>query len=114
MAHAHREPSTHGLPRSGARCGLGDAVSDGWRARTHLEHISLPTSRLLRAVPAAEAVIAISSAKLAAQDPTPVYWSYRGDKMPRVSKALSQVFFDAYMGNGNIRYRPNSKNARCR
>jgi thioredoxin reductase len=53
---------------------------------------------------AAEAVIAISNAKVTAEDETAVYWSYRGDKMPKVSKALSEVFFDAYVGNGNIRY----------
>lgn len=53
---------------------------------------------------AAEAVIAISNAKVKAEDDTAVYWSYRGDKMPKVSKALSEVFFDAYVGNGNIRY----------
>ena len=53
---------------------------------------------------AAEAVIAISNAKIAAEDPSAVYWSYRGDKMPKVSKALNDVFFDAYVGNGNIRY----------
>ena len=58
---------------------------------------------------AAEAVIAISHAKHDAQDTCPVYWSYRGDKMPKVSKALSDVFFDAYLGNGNIRYYPNSE-----
>ncbi len=53
---------------------------------------------------AAEAVIALSNAKAEASDPTAVYWSYRGDKMPRVSKALADVFFSAYVGNGNIRY----------
>lgn len=53
---------------------------------------------------AAEAVIAISNAKIRENDDTAVYWSYRGDKMPKVSKALSEVFFDAYVGNGNIRY----------
>lgn len=60
---------------------------------------------------AAEAVIAISGAKAAAGDPTAIYWSYRGDKMPRVSKALAEVFFAAYMGNGNIRYFPRSEPA---
>jgi len=53
---------------------------------------------------AAEAVIAISNAKAQASDPSSVYWSYRGDKMPRVSKALAGEFFAAYVGNGNIRY----------
>lgn len=57
---------------------------------------------------AAEAVIALSNAKVAAGDSTAVYWTYRGDKMPRVSKALAAVFFEAYVGNGNIRYFPNS------
>src|SRR4051794_41062621 len=52
----------------------------------------------------AEAVVAISNAKVAAEDECPVYWSYRGDSMPKVSKALSDVFFGAYVGNGNIRY----------
>lgn len=58
---------------------------------------------------AAEAVIAISNAKVEAADPTAVYWSYRGDRMPRVSKALADVFFEAYVGNGNIRYFPKSE-----
>ncbi|MFQ5524777.1 MAG: FAD-dependent oxidoreductase [Thermoanaerobaculia bacterium] len=53
---------------------------------------------------AAEAVIAISEAKSEARDRTSVYWSYRGDKMPRISKALADAFFAAYVGNGNIRY----------
>jgi len=57
---------------------------------------------------AAEAVIAISQAKAEQQDNTPLFWSYRGDKMPRVSKALADAFFDAYLGNGNIRYYPKS------
>lgn len=57
---------------------------------------------------AAEAVISISNAKIAAQDSTQVFWFYRGDRMPRVSKALADVFFEAYVGNGNIRYYPQS------
>src|SRR6185295_4802792 len=47
---------------------------------------------------ACEAVIYISNAKVKAGDATAVYWSYRADKMPKVSKALSDVFFDAYVG----------------
>jgi pSer/pThr/pTyr-binding forkhead associated (FHA) protein/thioredoxin reductase/ferredoxin len=58
---------------------------------------------------AAEAVIAISNAKVKANELSAVYWSYRGDKLPKVSKALADVFFEAYMGNGNIRYFPNSE-----
>jgi pSer/pThr/pTyr-binding forkhead associated (FHA) protein/thioredoxin reductase/ferredoxin len=60
---------------------------------------------------AAEAVIAISNAKAAAEDPSTVFWSYRGTKLPRVSKALAEVFFEAYLGNGNIRYCPLSEPA---
>ena len=58
---------------------------------------------------AAEAVIAISKVKIETGDESQVFWSYRGSKMPRVSKALADEFFEAYMGNGNIRYRPNSE-----
>jgi pSer/pThr/pTyr-binding forkhead associated (FHA) protein/thioredoxin reductase/ferredoxin len=58
---------------------------------------------------AAEAVIAISNAKIKANDSHAVYWSYRGDKLPKVSKALAEVFFDAYLGNGNIRHYPYSE-----
>ncbi len=58
---------------------------------------------------AAEAVIAISHAKIAAKDPFPIAWSYRGTQMPRVSKALADTFFEAYLGNGNVRYYPSSE-----
>jgi thioredoxin reductase/pSer/pThr/pTyr-binding forkhead associated (FHA) protein/ferredoxin len=58
---------------------------------------------------AAEAVIAISGAKMAAGDQSDVYWSYRGEKMPKVSRALADPFFDAFVGNGNVRYLPNSE-----
>ncbi|MEX0893233.1 MAG: FAD-dependent oxidoreductase [Gemmatimonadota bacterium] len=58
---------------------------------------------------AAEAVLAISRAKVGAGDECPVYWAYRGTKMPRVSKALAEQFFEAYIGNGNIRHFPESE-----
>ncbi len=58
---------------------------------------------------AAEAVIALSEAKTEAGDDCAVYWSYRGDKLPKVSKALADAFFNAYLGNGNIRYCPGSE-----
>jgi thioredoxin reductase/pSer/pThr/pTyr-binding forkhead associated (FHA) protein/ferredoxin len=58
---------------------------------------------------AAEAVIAISSAKNEAGDSSDVYWSYRGDKMPKVSRALADPFFQAFVGNGNVRYLPSSE-----
>jgi thioredoxin reductase len=57
-------------------------------------------------ISAAEAVIAISNAKVKDSDRTAVYWSYHGEALPRVaeSKALGAAFYDAYVGNGNIRY----------
>jgi thioredoxin reductase/ferredoxin/pSer/pThr/pTyr-binding forkhead associated (FHA) protein len=58
---------------------------------------------------AAEAVIAISEAKNTAGDHTDVYWSYRGEKMPKVSRALADPFFNAFVSNGNVRYLPNSE-----
>jgi len=60
---------------------------------------------------AAEAVIAISNAKARAGDKSSVYWSYRGDKRPKVSKALAEEYFTADMGNGNIVYKANSEPA---
>lgn len=58
---------------------------------------------------AAEAVLAISESKIAAGDNSPVYWSFRGTKMPLVSKALAEPFFEAFVGNGNIRTLPDSE-----
>ena len=54
---------------------------------------------------AAEAVIAISNAKAQnGADDSPVYWSYRGRMMPKVSQALAPDLFDAMMMNGNVRF----------
>ncbi len=53
---------------------------------------------------AAEAVIAISNQKAEEEEECAVYWSYRGTKMPRISRALADEFFEAYVGNGNIQY----------
>jgi len=72
-------------------------------------YVGHPTCVIGGGTSAAEAVISVSSAKDEADDDCPVYWSYRGEQMPKVSKALSDVFFDAYVRNGNIRYLPNSE-----
>lgn len=72
-------------------------------------HMDGPVCVIGGGTSAAEAVIGISAAKVAAEDECPVYWSYRGSKMPRVSKALAEAFFEAYVGNGNIRYFPHSE-----
>ncbi len=83
--------------------GIAYRLSD---AQLYVEH---PICVIGGGTSAAEAVIAISNAKARKSDPCPVYWSYRGDKMPKVSKALADVFFEAYVGNGNIRYLPHSE-----
>jgi len=72
------------------------------------DYVGFPVCVVGGGTSAAEAVIAVSNAKDEADD-CPVYWSYRGEQMPKVSKALSEEFFDAYVRNGNIRYLPNSE-----
>ncbi len=72
-------------------------------------YVSGPVCVIGGGTSAAEAVISISKAKKQAGESSSVYWSYRGDQMPKVSKALSDVFFEAYVGNGNIRYLPHSE-----
>jgi pSer/pThr/pTyr-binding forkhead associated (FHA) protein/thioredoxin reductase/ferredoxin len=72
-------------------------------------YVGVPACVIGGGTSAAEAVIAISDAKARANDPSAVFWSYRGDKMPKVSKALADVFFASYVGNGNVRYLPTSE-----
>lgn len=96
-----------GVPRRFDIPGNVDGIS--YKLEDAAAYVGEPVCIIGGGTSAAEAVIAISHAKLDAEDGCPVYWSYRGDKMPKVSKALSDVFFDAYLGNGNIRYYPNSE-----
>ena len=60
-------------------------------------------------VSAAESVIAISDAKVAAGDGTEVYWSYRGDQMPRVPRALDAAMTRAASKNRNVLLLPGSE-----
>lgn len=96
-----------GVPRklevTGELGGLAFALNDAAR------YVGHPALVIGGGTSAAEAVVAISRAKAAAADPSAVYWSHRGDKMPKVSKALAEVFFDAFMANGNVRYLPKSE-----
>ncbi|HYB93407.1 MAG TPA: FHA domain-containing protein [Vicinamibacterales bacterium] len=96
-----------GVPRRldipGDVAGLAFALSDP------AMYVGEPVCVIGGGTSAGEAVIAISNAKAAANDSSCVYWSYRGDKMPKVSRALADVFFEAFMGNGNIRYLPSSE-----
>ncbi len=87
----------------------GDTAGITYRLDDAQSYVGEPACVIGGGTSAAEAVIAISNAKIAAGDACPVYWSYRGNSMPKVSRALSEVFFEAYLGNGNIRYYPNSE-----
>src|SRR5262245_2822630 len=96
-----------GVPRRFDIPGNTDGIS--FRLEDAAAYVGKPALVIGGGTSAAEAVIAISSTKVAAQDSSCVYWSYRGDKMPRISKALADAFFEAYVGNGNIRYYPQSE-----
>jgi len=91
-----------GVPRRFDIPGNTDGLA--FRLDDPAKYVGAPMLVIGGGTSAAEAVIAISNAKVAAKDPSPLYWSYRADKLPKVSKALNEVFFDAYIGNGNIRY----------
>lgn len=96
-----------GVPRRldipGGVAGLAFGLTDA------TNYIGEPVCVIGGGTSAGEAVIAISNAKSSANDATAVYWSYRGEKMPKVSKALAELFFDAFIGNGNVRYLPSSE-----
>jgi pSer/pThr/pTyr-binding forkhead associated (FHA) protein/thioredoxin reductase/ferredoxin len=96
-----------GVPRRFDIPGNTDGIA--YRLSDASAYIEAPALVMGGGTSAAEAVIAISNAKAKAGHPSAVYWSYRGDKLPKVSKALADVFFEAYMGNGNIKYFPNSE-----
>ena len=98
-----------GVPRRFDIPGNTDGIA--FRLKDPRQYVGRPACVIGGGTSAAEAVIALSCAKAEAGDPAAVYWSYRGDKMPRVSKALAEVFFGAYVGNGNVRYYPNSEPA---
>ena len=86
----------------------GDLDGLAFRLTTADRYVGEPACVIGGGTSAGEAVIAISCAKASAGDESEVDWAYRGDKMPKVSRALADVFFDAFMGNGNIRYLPHS------
>jgi pSer/pThr/pTyr-binding forkhead associated (FHA) protein/thioredoxin reductase len=96
-----------GVPRRFDIPGNTDGIA--YRLADPQAYVGSPALVIGGGTSAAEAVIAISNAKAKAGDHSAVYWSYRGEKLPKVSKALADVFFEAYIGNGNIRYFPNSE-----
>ncbi len=86
----------------------GDLDGIAFRLNSPDDYLHGPACVIGGGTSAAEAVIGISEVKAKQKGSGSVYWSYRGESMPKVSKALSDVFFQAYLGNGNIRYLPNS------
>ena len=96
-----------GVPRRFDIPGTTDGIA--YKLDDASQYVGEPACVIGGGTSAAEAVIALSEAKAAADDECAVYWSYRGDALPKVSKALAEDFFNAYIGNGNIRYCPSSE-----
>jgi thioredoxin reductase/pSer/pThr/pTyr-binding forkhead associated (FHA) protein/ferredoxin len=96
-----------GVPRRFDIPGTTDGIA--YKLDDASQYVGAPVCVIGGGTSAAEAVIALSEAKAAAKDECAVYWSYRGDALPKVSKALAEDFFNAYVGNGNIRYCPSSE-----
>jgi thioredoxin reductase/ferredoxin/pSer/pThr/pTyr-binding forkhead associated (FHA) protein len=96
-----------GVPRRFDIPGNSDGIA--YRLSDAEAYVGTPTLVIGGGTSAAEAAIAISHAKIKGKDPSLVYWSYRGAQLPKVSKALADAFFEAYLGNGNIRYLPGSE-----
>ncbi len=98
-----------GVPRRFDIPGNTDGIA--YRLSDAADYVNGPALVIGGGTSAAEAVIAISNAKAKAKEPSAIYWAYRGAEMPKISKALADVFFAAYVGNGNIRYHPHSEPA---
>ena len=87
----------------------GDVRAIGNRLTDAKSHVGAPACVIGGGVSAAEAVIAISEAKAAAGDDSPVYWSYRGRDMPRVPQALDASMSRATSVARNVRFLPGSE-----
>ena len=87
----------------------GDVRAIGNRLTDARRHVGAPACVIGGGVSAAEAVIAISEAKAAARDQTPVYWSYRGRIMPKVPQALDESMSRAISVTRNVRLLPESE-----
>ena len=87
----------------------GDVRAIGNRLTDAKHHVGAPACVIGGGVSAAEAVIAISEAKVAAGDDSSVYWSYRGQDMPRVPQALHASMSQAISVARNVRLLPGSE-----
>ena len=67
-------------------------------------YVGKPACVIGGGVSAIEAVIAISDAKAAAADDTPVYWSHRGEQMPKSPRALEEALEEAMSKRRNVRF----------
>lgn len=85
----------------------GDPTGIHYKLKGTQPFINAPCLVVGGGTTAAEAVIAISNAKVAAGDPSDVFWSYRKASLPRVNSTLADSFFQAY-AHGNVKYLPYS------
>lgn len=87
----------------------GDPTGIAYKLRDPQRYVGKPACVVGGGTSAAEAVIALSNAKAAANDVSDVFWSYRKRSLPKVNSTLAKEFFAAFSGNGNIRYLPFSE-----
>ena len=81
----------------------GDVRAIGNRLADAQRYVGAPACVIGGGISAVEAVIAISEAKAAARDTTAVYWSYRGQSMPKVPQALDASMTRAISVIRNVR-----------
>ena len=86
----------------------GDVRAIGTRLAAAERYVGAAACVIGGGVSAVEAVIAISAAKAAAADETAVYWSHRGQQMPRVPQALDAALAEAVDVHRNARLLPAS------
>jgi thioredoxin reductase/ferredoxin len=89
---------------------MGDATGIRYRLGAGKDYVGAPACVVGGGMAAAEAVVAIATAKAEANDSSDVFWCYRGRSMPKVAKgrALASRFYESWT-QGNIRYLPFSE-----
>ena len=89
----------------------GEARAIAHRLAGADRYVGKPACVIGGGVSAIEAVLAISAAKAAAADDTPVYWSHRGEQMPKPPRALENALDEAMSGHRNVRFLAGSEAA---
>lgn len=89
---------------------MGDGLGIRYKLGNSADFVGAPACVVGGGMSAAEAVVTIAMAKVAAKDSSDVFWCYRGRGMPKVAqgKALAAKFYEAWT-QGNIRYLPLSE-----